>query len=202
MSSKLEILAKVRRNAPPPIALPQVNADWITYSDRVNQFSQVLTFVGGASQVIEHRGLAKLAIEALPAFQSAKEIVCTAKDLGLGNRDLGQVADPHELAHVDLAIVEGEFGVAENAAVWIDGAKIRHRVLLFLAQHLVLIVDANKIFDNLHQAYEQLTVASPMFNQTGYGIFVSGPSKTADIEQSLVIGAHGARSLTVLLTKN
>ncbi len=36
------------------------------------------------------------------------------------------------------------------------------------------------------------------FNE-GYGVFISGPSKTADIEQSLVIGAQGPLSLTVFL---
>ncbi len=202
MSSKSDMLAKVRKHAPPPFALPEVKANWITYPDRLQQFGDILKFVGGSSEILEHRGQARQAIEALPSFRSAKQIVSIAPDIGLGNLDLQQVADPHDLASVDLAIIEGEFGVAENAAIWIDGAKLKHRVLLFLAQHLVLIVDAQKIIDNMHQAYEQLTVTTPSFNKPGYGIFVSGPSKTADIEQSLVIGAHGARSLTVLLIKN
>lgn len=33
----------------------------------------------------------------------------------------------------------------------------------------------------------------------GYGVFTVGPSKTADTKQSLVIGAHGARSLTIFI---
>ena len=39
------------------------------------------------------------------------------------------------------------------------------------------------------------------FNE-GYGVFISGPSKTADIEQSLVIGAQAALSLNIFLIKN
>ena len=72
--------------------------------------------------------------------------------------------------------------------------RAHHRAIYFIAQHLVLVVPREALLDHLHQAYERLSFAG-----AGYGLFISGPSKTADIEQSLVIGAHGARSLTVLL---
>ena len=48
----------------------------------------------------------------------------------------------------------------------------------------------------MHAAYQQLNGQN-----FDYGLFLSGPSKTADIEQSLVIGAQGAMSLTVILYK-
>jgi L-lactate dehydrogenase complex protein LldG len=48
----------------------------------------------------------------------------------------------------------------------------------------------------LHEAYQQLAV-----NEAGYGVFKAGPSKTADIEQSLVIGEHGSMSLLVFIIK-
>lgn len=197
MTSKSEILARVRKNAPSPLPLPERTGNWITYADRAAQFGEVLKFVGGVIETISDRSDARRAIEALPCFASAKQIVCSIADIGLGNFDLNQVADPHALADVDLAIVAGEFGVAENAAVWIDGAKLKHRVVLFLAQHVVLLVPAKTLCHNMHEAYERLS-----FEGAGYGVFVSGPSKTADIEQSLVIGAHGARSLTVLLVES
>ena len=111
-----------------------------------------------------------------------------------GNVDLSTIDDPHQLERVDFAIMPGRIAVAENGAVWVTDEGVKHRALYFITQHLVLIVSADALVDNLHQAYEQLT-----FGERRYGAFLSGPSKTADIEQSLVIGAHGPRSLTVYL---
>jgi L-lactate dehydrogenase complex protein LldG len=90
-------------------------------------------------------------------------------------------------------VAPGAFAVAESAAVWIAQDLVPHRAGLFIAQHLVLVVPADQIVHNMHEAYQRIDPREVQF-----GIFVSGPSKTADIEQSLVIGAHGPRSLTVV----
>jgi len=111
------------------------------------------------------------------------------------NVDLGAIEDPHDLEGIDVVIIPGKFGVAENAAVWVPGETLTpHRAIFVIAQHLILIVPAQEIVNNLHEAYERIR-----WSPNTFGIFVSGPSKTADIEQSLVIGAHGARSCTVIL---
>ena len=85
--------------------------------------------------------------------------------------------------------------MAENGAVWVIDRHVRQRAIFFIPQHLALVVPREKIVHNLHEAYRRLAFDGP-----GFGVFISGPSKTADIEQSLVIGAHGPRSLTVILT--
>ncbi|MCA9269800.1 MAG: LUD domain-containing protein, partial [Planctomycetales bacterium] len=133
-------------------------------------------------------------VQGLTGFAEAKRVVCTVAGLPLGNIDLAAVADPHELADVDFAILPAEFAVAENGAVWVTDRDLPLRALYFITQHLALVIPHDAVVNNMHEAYERLS-----FDQPGYGVFISGPSKTADIEQSLVIGAHGARSTTVFM---
>lgn len=95
---------------------------------------------------------------------------------------------------VDLVVLEGLFGVAENGAVWITEAQLPDRVLPFITQNLILILPRIKIVPTLTEAYQEIGSANYEF-----GIFVAGPSKTADIEQSLVLGAHGPKTMTVIL---
>ena len=64
--------------------------------------------------------------------------------------------------------------------------------MLFISECLVIILDRKDIVGNMHQAYEKIT-------NPGYGCFISGPSKTADIAQALVMGAQAARSVLVLI---
>jgi L-lactate dehydrogenase complex protein LldG len=97
------------------------------------------------------------------------------------------------LEQVDLAVIQGEIGVAENGTIWVPESNMLNRALPFITQHLVLVLDKKNIVANMQQAYDKLEGVG------SYGVFIAGPSKTADIEQSLVIGAHGARSMMVLI---
>lgn len=99
-----------------------------------------------------------------------------------------------ELNKIEHAIVQGNFGVAENGAIWLEDKDLPQRIIPFITQHLILKLDTNQIVPTMQEAYKQIRLS-----QTGFGVFISGPSKTADIEQSLVYGAHGAKELTVLL---
>lgn len=75
---------------------------------------------------------------------------------------------------------------------------------MFISEHLVILLPKSQIVNNMHEAYRRLSERDPksglnMFDEYGYGSFISGPSKTADIAQVLVMGAQAARSATVLL---
>jgi L-lactate dehydrogenase complex protein LldG len=99
-----------------------------------------------------------------------------------------------KLAPIERLILHGRFGVAENGAIWIEDSDFPHRLLPFITQQLILRLDAGNIVSTMQDAYHSIDL-----KDTGFGVFISGPSKTADIEQSLVYGAHGAKELTVLL---
>lgn len=195
MPARDDILAALRRAAPPPVPRPAALTGTVVYDDPVGQFARVLADVGGTcARVASEDGL-KAAVAALPVVASAKKVASLVPEAHPGNVHLAAIDDPHALASVDVAVIRGEFGVAENGAVWVPGAALGpRRALLFVCQHLVLVVDPGVVVHTLHEAYARLRFDGP-----GFGCFVSGPSKTADIEQALVIGAHGARSATVFL---
>lgn len=185
----------IRRNLPQSTELPELTGPWIEYPDLTAQFSQVLEFVGGECHVVD-------SVDEIPAIMGDiggpdKVVVSGVPNLYPGRCNQNSFDDPHALGGVDLAVMPGQLAVAENAAVWVNAENVRHRAIYFICQHLALVVPQQALVPHLHAAYERIQVgASP------FGCFISGPSKTADIEQSLVKGAHGARTLKVFLTRN
>ena len=194
-SNRDSILEKIRANKPQRGDKPlpdYIHFDSI-FDDATAKFTEILRDIGGEVVAVENLELLKKDYK--KRFQQYKNVVCRVENLELGIAEIGSVNDGHDFADVEVAILRGQFGVAENGSIWVTDAEIgQHRVLPFITQHLVLVLDKNNIFKNLHEAYKTLIV-----NQEGFGVFIAGPSKTADIEQSLVIGAHGARSLVVYL---
>lgn len=192
--SRDAILQSIRRNLPQSSSLPELDGPWIQYPDPVAQFSSVLEMIGGRAIRVPDEAAIPAELEKLPAFVGAQKTLSEFAGLLPSALDLSSVADPHHLEDVDFAILPGEFGVAENAAIWVTDTHLRHRVIYFLCQHLALVIRADQIVNNLHEAYQRIR-----FPDRAFGAFIAGPSKTADIEQSLVIGAHGPKSLTVFL---
>jgi L-lactate dehydrogenase complex protein LldG len=204
LSSRDHILREVRRSLPADAPLPALDNQWTRYEDPHSQFLEVLRSVGGAGRVVSGESQLREEVDRVIAAVGAQQICSVIPEAAAGNVNLSSIDDPHDLAGVDLAILPGELAVAENAAVWINNRRVRQRVAYFLSQHVVLVLQHERIVSNMHEAYAWLRQSadghSP-FAETTWGTFMSGPSKTADIEQALVIGAHGARSLHVFFTK-
>jgi L-lactate dehydrogenase complex protein LldG len=181
-----------------------------------SQFIAVLESIGGAAYTVS--GFASIATILHEQFPGVRRVVSGCPELPsfgkAASGDEGPEAldglhahmpvdvhapdDPHTLENVDLAILPAHFGVAENGACWITESQMLHRALPFITQHLALVIHRRDIVADMHQAYDRiagLESSAPY----GFATFIAGPSKTADIEQSLVLGAHGPISLTVFL---
>jgi L-lactate dehydrogenase complex protein LldG len=194
VTSRDDILGRLRKHAPPATAAPTLDQLGVHFDDPLAQLATAMTTVGGACVRVADLAAAEAAIAALPHVAAAKKIVSLAPDLDLSTLDLAAIDDPHALADLDIAILPGALAVAENAAVWIDGRILTHRAVFVITDHLVLVVHARDVVHHMHQAYERIAD-----RPRGYGLFISGPSKTADIEQVLVVGAQGARTCTLIV---
>lgn len=193
MSSKADILKKIKQNQPALITdLPDLAVLGSEQFDVLETYKAVLKNIGG--DAVEVTSYAQIIDYIKTNYAIEKRIVTTIPELS-------EIAvldwtndDPHTLQNVELTVIKAHFGVAENSALWVTDDVLGQRVSPFIAQYLAIIVHKKDIVPTMQQAYERIG------NQEyGFATFIAGPSKTADIEQSLVLGAHGARGLIVFL---
>ena len=204
MSSKEDILKKYRANAREKFDMPDLSdIKATTYPDPLLQFMNMTKSVGGnAIEVEKGRDINELIKELYP---DAKEIASNLPEITIATRNPDDVGRARDLNGTDVGVVRGVFGVAENACVWIP-QQMKEKAVMFISENLVILLDKKQIVNNMHEAYKRLSdqansqePLTKSFNDYGYGSFISGPSKTADIAQVLVMGAQAARSATVLL---
>lgn len=192
MTSKAEFLSALGRVAIESTAMPTIPQSAID-APLPNVFTQVLESVGGVLGQGDTVRDVQCYVDDLIAGQCQ---VLSLVDGVTGNRDPASVGDPHQLADIDYTIAPARLAVAENGSVWISGDDLVERAAVFICEHLVVVVPAQCLVGTMTEAVGELGTFAG-----GWGVFVSGPSKTADIEQALVMGAHGARSMTVFVMR-
>ena len=194
MSNKEDILKKYRANIREKFDMPDLSdIAAITYNDPLVQFIKMTESVGGhVIEVKEDQDINKIVKDIYP---DAKEIASNLPEVTIATRNPDSVGRARDLNGTDVGIIRGQFGVAENACVWIPQT-MKEKVICFISENLVILLPKSQIVNNMHEAYKRI-----QFDKTydGYGTFISGPSKTADIAQVLVMGAQAARSATILL---
>jgi len=194
MSVRENILNAIATNQPTLVPLPVLNRTAvISFEDRYAQFKSVLESIGGKTELISS---IEIVIEKIRLDKANDTfIIDTISAESIDTADTIALS-AFELEKVERAYIKGTVAVAENGAVWVYESQMKNRLLPFICQHLVLVIDKKDIVATMHDAYDKINVGSE-----GFGAFIAGPSKTADIEQSLVIGAHGARSTTVYVVE-
>jgi L-lactate dehydrogenase complex protein LldG len=191
-ASRNKILSAVKNNQPQLMELPAIQNFPQNFSSITGKFSEVLKGIGGSVfEVNDHHEVLNILKN---QFSEAKRIVSTVPELSSLSMGDKNFDDAHSLEDVDLAVISSSLGVAENGSVWITEGHVPQRVLPFICQHLAVLLQKKDLVSSMHEAYDVIGNAD-----YGFGVFIAGPSKTADIEQSLVLGAHGPKSMTVFL---
>lgn len=207
MSSRESILNALRENAKKlpagnekernPYAMP----DWselhpTAYDNAEEEFKTKTQTVAGAKLIVLSDGdnvndVIRKAYPEAKIFASHLEGI----DADL-NPDT--VEDVTDLMKADVGVVEGRFGVAENGCIWIPQT-MKEKAVCFASEYLVIMLRRDAIVSNMHEAYGRIESDAESFGKHKFGTFISGPSKTADIESALVYGAQAARGVTVIL---
>ena len=190
MGNRETILQAVASNKPDLLALPDMDFSLtIQYPDLLDQFIKMVHAAGG--QAFYKNGNQELQNDLASVKAEGKFIINLLEENPAQD---WTALNALELETLDTCYLRADLAVAENGAMWISETRMANRLIPFICQHLVIVLNPAVIVNNMHEAYQQLNVSAE-----GFGVFIAGPSKTADIEQNLVIGAHGARSLRVYL---
>jgi L-lactate dehydrogenase complex protein LldG len=194
MSNKDHILKRYRANVREKYDMPDLSdIKAITYPNPLVQFVKMTEMVGG--QVIEVDPGRDVNVLIRELFPEAKEIASNLPEITIATRNPDTVGRARDLNGTDVGIIRGKFGVAENACIWIPQT-MKEKAVCFISENLIILLPKSQIVNNMHEAYKRIEFDK---EYDGYGTFISGPSKTADIAQVLVMGAQAARSATVLL---
>lgn len=193
-TSRESILGRIALNKPESTPLPDLSFFANDTASVTEQFITVLGNIGGKAYYGE-KNIAGVITIINENFPEPKRTYSAVPEVRWAlNLELLKSAPGHAFEDVDVAIIKAHFGVAENGAVWVTDELMDNRALPFICQHLVVIVEEKDLVPTMHEAYAR--IGSSKYD---YGAFIAGPSKTADIEQSLVLGAHGPKSMTVFI---
>ena len=185
---KNEILKTVRHNKPAFKLPPKGFKEYSTSKkqDLLEEFKESLAQAGAFIEEIEEDNITEFITT---NYKQTIDFTQT-EAWNKYNRDCSKP----ELDKIESVLINGLFGVSENGAIWIDDPCVPNRLIPFITKRLIIKLDKDELVPDMHLAYKKI-------NQKDYsfGVFISGPSKTADIEQSLVYGAHGAKEVIVIL---
>ena len=189
---KEDLLQKLRQNTKEQYDMPDINIQGLTYPDLFVQFREMTETVGG--KVVSARKTDDINQLVRNLYPEAKTFASSLPYISIAQKNPDTVTDATDLNGTDVGIVEGRLGVAENGCIWIPQT-MKEKAVCFISEYLVIIIDRQNLVNNMHEAYARID----MDEQYNFGTFISGPSKTADIEQALVMGAQAARGVTVIV---
>lgn len=202
MSTRKEIIDSCRASITTRYERPSLSdLEPVVYSDVLLKFIAQAEAVGCRVVTAESYDEIDGIIETV--YPDAQVIASNIREVRKATVNPDEVADAQALNHTDVGVVRAFLGVAENGSVWIPQT-MKERDVCFISENLVAVLPSDAVVSNMHEAYRMISEKKcgyDDFEKSGYGVFIAGPSKTADIAQVLVKGAQAARGMTLILMK-
>jgi len=191
MGMREDVLDRVRRNQPSARSRPEVpDFSRIAQANLLKTFAKSLELMAG---VLVEKPPDDLGAFLRKQFPNAKNI-CSAVPEYAGNSRPEDYSTWSDAAKIDVTVVRSPMGVAETGSVLLSEEDLRVNTIAFLAHDIVILLDPQKIVENIHAAYRH-----PVFKEKAYSVLMSGPSGSADIGGKEVHPAQGVMTLTVIL---
>jgi L-lactate dehydrogenase complex protein LldG len=171
--------------------LEAVNGHCMTAQDEI-QVARALTQIISDLQKTNLRAQ-RIAISNVPSI----ETIMYSTDLDI--EELAIAPSASDIFGFDVGISTAQAAIAETGTLVLESAHERHRLVSLVPPVHIAIVDASRICETLAEA---LTVLHGAGEISPTVTFVTGPSRTADIELTLAIGVHGPQELYVIINKS
>jgi len=107
--------------------------------------------------------------------------------------------DPETLKEIPVGITGAEAGLADTGTIVVQNGAGKSSLASLLPPVHIALLRADAIYSDMLGYWESTGNAAQHVRQTSNHIFISGPSRTADIEQRLTLGVHGPRELYVIV---
>jgi L-lactate dehydrogenase complex protein LldG len=175
----------------------------------VQRFQQQLEAVGGRCIIVRGAAEAAQALSRILAACGGRRVV--ASDAPLAQRLLHAAAGDvvrsgidrlarDELFACDAGVTTAQWGIAETGTLVLESAWEHNRLCSLVPRVHIAVLPAENILDTLGEALEHVCAADGSGNLASRAItFITGPSRTSDIELTLVIGVHGPQELYVIV---
>jgi L-lactate dehydrogenase complex protein LldG len=175
-----------------------------TQVDRAAQVAMLIGFIerefGTVTRVPDESGVPGALADYLAAQNLPSEGVIgphpELRAIPWGARPLLRLREGRAQATDLVSVQHGFAGIAETGTLMLPSAPERPTTLNLLADTAVVVLRASRVVGPYEDAWDMLRAAGPMPRNV---MLVTGPSRSADIEQTLELGAHGPRRLHVLL---
>jgi len=179
----------------------------------INQFVEELTKVSGSARILEGEDSVRDFIIAFVEEHGLGSFAIWESDLleklhirdGLESKGLklAHSNKKEEMAKADIGITEADFGIANSGTVVLIADEKQPRTVSLIPPIHIAILKSDKIVGNINDFFARIinlfVGIESVDNITSCMTFITGPSRTADIELNLTLGVHGPKEIFVLV---